>query len=748
MYLLASQYVEILRSKEVSTRDQRAISYLGLNRLSEHYVASGRSLCFIASRIFKRIKYIIQILRCYFEKNTYLHKKSLDMTLREIVEKLRLSLIPLRARNMEILLFQSALLCFAKFKKLNVDRKNLKLEHPFTKIYEAIEPIWIMMENESDEALVTIIEEMMTAGDTDYIGTFEELLLEAAQGFGSEFFSLQPQGLTEVVAAICDYKGGTIYNPFAGVASYGKFFKAGQNYYAEEIDSEVWCLGLIRLLMSGEEAYSDNYVRGDSLLLRKEQFDYIVCSPPYGKIGSGIHEEFAERLINNVFLSEEGNLAENGTFVFVANGPVATSSTYNQCRRFLTDNNYLDAVITLPDNTLFYTSIPLYIIKLRKGRKDDEPIRMLDASAYFNEQANACKKVVNVAELLNAYNNPDKCLLIHKDDVVAAGYRWSPAKYAPKGEPDDGIPRVSLSDIVSKISSEIVEAESAQIINYTYLSSDPLNIDIEPLQSSTKTETKKCYVLRRPAMLMFTTRNNEIKIGYVRASESNPAYYQRNLVAFSIDEDKVYRRYLALELTRAKIPDYGASYVSYSWKEMGDIQIPDLPLKEQIAAVKNYVSERPEAGYISRTLSEKTYNALVCGDIDCKDFDKNRINVSGKSKDVANLSNLINGSEGLYDIVVVNDSNLPPYRVCNMLDSQIPVFLVSNRKEELKKFVAGEEEVIEKLESRLFAPGEEISMLKAIRQTLDEMSTPESLLKNQYKEELEAARVIDETFHF
>lgn len=670
------------------------------------------------------------------------------MNLREIVKELRLSLKPLRARNMEILLFQSALLCFAKFKKLNVDRKNLKLEHPFTKIYEAIEPIWIMMENENDEALVTIIEEMMSTGDMDFEGTFEDLLLQAAQGFGHEFLSLQPQGLTETVAAICDYKGGTIYNPFAGVASYGKFFKAGQNYYGEEIEPDVWCLGLIRLLMSGEDAYSDNYVTGDSLLPRNEQFDYIVCTPPYGPIGRGTREEFAERLLNNA-LYDAGNLTENGTFIFVVNGSVAISLRYEHYRKFLSDNNYLDAVITLPDSTLFYTSVPLYIIKLRKGRKDDEPIRMLDASAYFNELTHSRnRKAVNVEELLDAFNNPERCILIHKDDVIAADYQWSPAIYAPKEEPKDGIPRVPLSTIVIPVSPEKVEAESTQIINYTYLSSDPLNIDIEPIQSNTKTETQQCCVLRQPAMLIMATRNSEIKIGYVRASESNPAYYQRNLIAFSIDEDKVYQRYLALELTRAKIPDYGASYVRFSWKEMRDIQIPDLPLKEQITAVKNYVNERPEAGYISRTLSEKTYNALVCGDIDCKDFDKNRINVSGKSQDVANLSSLINGSDGLYDIVVVNDSNLPPYRVCNMLDCQIPVFIVSKRKDELKKFVAGEDEVIEKLESRLFAPGDELSMLKAIRQTLDEMSTPESLLKNQYKEELDAAQIIDETFHF
>lgn len=650
---------------------------------------------------------------------------------------------------MEILLFQSALLCFAKFKKLNVDRKNLKLEHPFNKIYEVIEPIWILMENESDEALVTIIEEMMSTSDTDFEGTFEDLILQAAQGFGHEFISLQPQGLTETVAAICDYKGGTIYNPFAGVASYGKFFKVGQNYFGEEIEPEVQCLGLIRLLMSGEEAYSDNYVTGDSLLPRTEQFDYIVSTPPYGPIGRGNREEFIERLIKNAFLFEKGNLTENGTFVIVVNGTIATAPRYEQYRKYLTDKNYLDAVITLPDNTLFYTSVALYIIRLRKDRKDNDPVRMLDASTCFNEQVNARnRKAVNVEELLKAYNTPDKCIHIHKDDVVAAGYQWSPAIYAPKNESSDGNPRVSLSNIVIPISPEKVEAESTQIINYTYLSSDPLNIDIEPLQSRTKTETQLCCVLRKPAMLIMATRNSEIKIGYVKASESNPAYYQRNLIAFSIDEDKVYQRYLALELTKAKIPDYGASYVRFSWKEIRDIQISDLPLKEQIAAVQNYVNERPEAGYISKTLSEKTYNALLCGEIDSKDFEKNKISIYGRSQDLENLDILVNGSDGLYDVVVVNDSNVPVSKIFNLLDRQVPVFIVSTRKEKLKGIVAGEDEITHKLENRLFAPGDELSMLKLIRETLDEMSTPESLLKNQYKEELEAARIIDEAFQF
>lgn len=56
-------------------------------------------------------------------------------------------------------------------------------------------------------------------------------------------------------------------------------------------------------------------------------------------------------------------------------------------RRFLIENkNYIDAVIGLPANIFYGTSIPTCIIVCKKCRKDDDTILFIDASKEFEKE--------------------------------------------------------------------------------------------------------------------------------------------------------------------------------------------------------------------------------------------------------------------------------------------------------------------------------------------------------------------------
>ena len=55
-------------------------------------------------------------------------------------------------------------------------------------------------------------------------------------------------------------------------------------------------------------------------------------------------------------------------------------------RRFLIENkNYIDAVIGLPANIFYGTSIPTCIIVMKKCRKEDDNILFIDASKEFEK---------------------------------------------------------------------------------------------------------------------------------------------------------------------------------------------------------------------------------------------------------------------------------------------------------------------------------------------------------------------------
>ena len=55
-------------------------------------------------------------------------------------------------------------------------------------------------------------------------------------------------------------------------------------------------------------------------------------------------------------------------------------------RKYLVeDKNYLDAVIGLPANIFYGTSIPTVILVFKKCREDDADVLFIDASKYFEK---------------------------------------------------------------------------------------------------------------------------------------------------------------------------------------------------------------------------------------------------------------------------------------------------------------------------------------------------------------------------
>ena len=80
-------------------------------------------------------------------------------------------------------------------------------------------------------------------------------------------------------------------------------------------------------------------------------------------------------------LSDEGTMA-----CVLPHGVLFRGSSEGHIRKFLIeDRNWLDAVIGLPANIFFGTSIPTCILVFRKQRKNNDPILFIDASQHFEK---------------------------------------------------------------------------------------------------------------------------------------------------------------------------------------------------------------------------------------------------------------------------------------------------------------------------------------------------------------------------
>lgn len=223
----------------------------------------------------------------------------------------------------------------------------------------------------------------------------------------------------------------TIYDPCCGT---GGMLSAGKDHvlgkinpkasifaYGQEINPITYAICKADMLMKGEDA--DHIKGGDkdhslASTLSNDQFsdlkfDYILANPPYGvdwkKDKEAVEQEaergFAGRFGAGLPRSSDGQLlflqhmvskmrnpSEGGARVGVVfNGsPLFTGdagSGESEIRRWVCENDYLEAIIALPDQLFYNTGISTYIWVLsnRKDAKRKNKVQLIDARTFFKK---------------------------------------------------------------------------------------------------------------------------------------------------------------------------------------------------------------------------------------------------------------------------------------------------------------------------------------------------------------------------
>ena len=248
---------------------------------------------------------------------------------------------------------------------------------------------------------------------------------------GWEFFT--PQEVSELLAEITTVgkkEVNKVYDPCCGSGSLLlKFAKVlgkenvRQWFYGQEINITTFNLCRINMFLHDINYEKFNIAHGDTLMHPKhrdeEPFDAIVSNPPYS-----INWEWDANpiLINDPRFAPAGVLAPKSkadlAFTLHMLAWLSTSGTAaivefpwvlyrwwaeQKIRKYLVDNNYVDAVIQLPPDLFFWTSIATCIVVLKKSKKDNKTL-FIDASAEFvRGSAKNTLSEENRKKILNAY---------------------------------------------------------------------------------------------------------------------------------------------------------------------------------------------------------------------------------------------------------------------------------------------------------------------------------------------------------
>lgn len=249
----------------------------------------------------------------------------------------------------------------------------------------------------------------------DILGdAYEFLIGKFAAGAGKkagEFYT--PQEVSEVLARIVtDGKKRlkTVYDPTCGSGSLllrvARYVQDVGHFYGQELNNTTYNLARMNMILH-DVRYDKFDIRQEDTLEHpqhsEKRFEAIVANPPfsahwsanplhlqddrfsqYGKLAPSSKADYA--FIQHMIYQ----LDENGVMaVVMPHGVLFRGGAEGQIREFLIrEKNYLDAVIGLPANLFFGTSIPACILVFKKCRTSPDGILFVDASKHFEKGKN------------------------------------------------------------------------------------------------------------------------------------------------------------------------------------------------------------------------------------------------------------------------------------------------------------------------------------------------------------------------
>ncbi|EKI4473787.1 type I restriction-modification system subunit M [Staphylococcus pseudintermedius] len=243
-----------------------------------------------------------------------------------------------------------------------------------------------------------------------------------------EFYT--PQQVSKILAQIVTLgkdKLRNVYDPTCGSGSLllrvGKETKV-YRYYGQERNNTTYNLARMNMLLHNVR-YENFDIQNDDTLENPaflgEQFDAVVANPPYsakwsadskfndddrfsgyGKLAPKSKADFAfiQHMVH--YLDDEGTMA-----VVLPHGVLFRGAAEGVIRQYLIEEkNYLDAVIGLPANIFYGTSIPTCILVFKKCRKADQDVLFIDASNAFEKGKNQNHLTdEHVDKIINTYQN-------------------------------------------------------------------------------------------------------------------------------------------------------------------------------------------------------------------------------------------------------------------------------------------------------------------------------------------------------
>ncbi|MCX2828283.1 type I restriction-modification system subunit M [Bacillus pseudomycoides] len=326
--------------------------------------------------------------------------------------------------------------------------------------------------------------------EIDVLGdAYEYMISQFAANAGKkagEFYT--PQQVSKILAKIVTVGKSEIRSVYDGTCGSGSLLlRVGKEakvykYYGQEKVSTTYNLARMNMLLHDIPYQRFDIKNADTLEEPQhidERFEAIVANPPYSAKWSA-DDKFKddERFSAYSKLAPKSKadfafvqhfihqLDDNGTFaVVLPHGVLFRGAAEGAIRKYLIEEkNYLDAVIGLPANIFYGTSIPTCILVFKKCRKHDDNVVFIDASNEFEKGKNQNRLTdENVEKIVSTYLSRET---IDKYSYAAAleevkenDYNLNIPRYVDTFEEEEAVDLDVVAKRLKEIDEEIAKVD-------------------------------------------------------------------------------------------------------------------------------------------------------------------------------------------------------------------------------------------------------------------------------------------------
>jgi len=365
-------------------------------------------------------------------------------------------------------------------------------------------------ENDKNELIVKVLSHLdeidfdLENSESDVLGdAYEYLIGQFASGAGKkagEFYT--PQQVSKILAQLVTVgkdKLKSVYDPTCGSGSLllrvAKEVEDVSAFYGQEMNPTTYNLCRMNMIMH-DVHYKKFDIKNENTLEKPQhedlRFEAIVANPPfsanwsasplfmtddrfsaYGKLAPSSKADFAfvQHMVHQ--------LADNGTMALVLpHGVLFRGAAEGHIRKYLIeDRNYLDAVIGLPANIFYGTSIPTCILVMKKERTNKGDILFIDSSQHFEKvkTQNVLRKedINKIMDTYKLYANGnlkeaevDKYSYVAKlKEVAENDYNLNIPRYVDTFEEEEPVDLAAISKELKSVAEESLSTD-ATIADY------------------------------------------------------------------------------------------------------------------------------------------------------------------------------------------------------------------------------------------------------------------------------------------